>query len=172
MSAPKVIKEYAYKPKKFMMLLGIILFGLGSWFFLSEALTNDQSLVISIRNIGIDFSLTPTEATMFFWILCISGFSFTFIAIWGIYKAILADGKITLTDKSITAPAGLFSKAKILTVPYKDIQSLQVRSVNRIHFLEIIHENGKMTINDSMLSEKSQLHEIVTIIEQHCKFSY
>jgi hypothetical protein len=168
MSDSAVVKSFTYKPKNFMMLMAILLFGPIAWIAMHEAQTNDQGVILTVSKIEL-ISLNPSEATVFYWILCAAAFCFSIGGLFALYKAFTSKATIDLTEEEIILPKGLFSVDKPITIPFIDIICMDLQSINGIRFLTIIHTNGKVSVGDDMLPKKSQLNEIIELIENKIK---
>jgi hypothetical protein len=167
MPSTKTIQSYPCKPKNFTLVLCVVFFGIAAWFFAHLAQTNDRGLTVSLVRNVVELSFTPNEATVFYWALCASSLSLVLLGFLGLYKAFFSNGQIVLTNEGITAPAGIFSRHQTVHVSYHDIRSIELQTVHRVRFITIIHESGKLHINDSMLPQKNMFDDIVNTITNH-----
>ena len=153
-------KSYPYKPKRLIMLLCIILFGLASWFFAEMAFTSDRGLNLILYRHVLEFSFSPSEAAICHWVLSVVSAAMSLLGLFGLYMALTSKAQLILTTKEISIPSGLFKPNKSVTIPFSEILSLEVHKVNNIRFLKIIHPKGKTQVNDSLLPEKIMFDEI------------
>ena len=122
-------KTYPYQPKKWIMLLCFVFFGLAAWFMVHQAITFDRGVNIVIIKRIIELPITPEYAPMFFWIM--AGFSaiMSLIGLYGVIYAFISKTHIVLTTDSISLPSSMFNPNKIITVPYNAIISVEQQSV-------------------------------------------
>ena len=161
--APKL---YPYKPKKLIMLLAFVFFAVAAGFIGAEAQTNEVGLDLVLFKQVME-SFNPVEATRFYWVLAFISALFSLVGLLGLYKAFTSQSVLILTEETITIPGGIFSIKKEKVVEFADIISLELSKVNSIRFLKIIHNNGQVSVSDSMLPNKNMLDEICEYLKLH-----
>lgn len=150
-------REYEYKPKWWIILLCGAMFGFATAFFVREALSNKQGLLIN----GI-IELSEYGATIFYWVFAFFSFCFVLAMIAAIYHRIMYHQRIAFTQTEIIVPASRWSAAE-KGIQYADISSLSVSKINGQKFLGINYSGGKTVINTSMLPLKS-FEEVVDFL--------
>lgn len=156
--------SFPYKPKKFIMIICFVFFGLCTWILAEIGQTNEQGLnLILIRHV-VEISFSPSQAALFYWALAACGGLFSLLGIFGFYKALTSQSQVIIFDKEIIIPLGMFNKSKTVTVPFKDIHSIELLKVHHQRILKIIHDKGKTQLSDVMLPNKAMLDEIYNIL--------
>lgn len=155
--------KFYYKTSTFKNLLGVFLFGAMTATLVHKAITNDRGLTINHI-----IELSPNSAAFFYWAGAIILSSVTLFGLWGIFAGKSLKKEIILTDHEISAPKSVISK-KIVTIKYSDITGLNIQTVQKSKFLNIIHNGGKLTIPNSQLSNDDfkKILEIITSKVSH-----
>lgn len=161
--------SYSYKPKKWIMVVGFFFFALGAYLLIKEAQTNDQGLKLIFINPVWELSFSPSEATLYYWALGTLSSMMSFLGLFNLYLALTSRAKIVLTNKEISIPSSMFNPRKILIIPFKEILSLEYHHVGSIRFLRIVHQKGKIYLNDRFLPKKTMFDEIASILDYNRK---
>ncbi len=130
------------------------------------ALTKDQGLKLKVP-FGWAFSFSPSEATLFYWILFIICCGLSLLSLLGficIYRSSKVEAKIIFTNKEMLIPSSIFNPRKTLVIPYINILSLHLHQVGRIRLLKIVHQKGKIYVRESFLPQKFMFDEIINIL--------
>jgi hypothetical protein len=163
------IKTYPYQPKKWIMLLGFVFFGLAAWLMVHQALTFDRGVnIVIIRHI-IELPITPEYAPMFFWILAGLSVVLSLIGLYALICAFTSKAQIVISNDSISAPANIFRLNKIITIPYSEIISVKQQSVGSNRFLKIIHTKGKLSISNQQVPKNAMFDEIADLLFKQLK---
>ncbi|MGK6353688.1 hypothetical protein ACMGDH_00510 [Sphingomonas sp. DT-207] len=121
---------------------------------------NDRGLILN----GV-ITLSPDNATTFYWVLTgISGL-FVLAALIGLVRAFGAMQEVVLDAHAITAPKSAFGNA-LSIVPLSTITDLQIMQIKSQRLLIIRHNAGKLTINRSMLPSHDDFDTLVTAIDE------
>src|SRR5438128_2194224 len=92
------LKAYPYKPKIWLMLLCVLMFGLGTWFMINVALTHERGLkLILIRRI-IEIPMSPEHATIVYWVLAAIGAMTAFFGFYALVCAIFSKAQVIVTN--------------------------------------------------------------------------
>ena len=150
--------EYDYRPKWTVILLGVLFSAMACLFFVDKARTNARGLLIN----GI-IELSPSQASVFFWIL--AGTSAAFVAACAFLIAFWSNTRqrIALSATSLIIPLSRWS-AREISVDYGSITALKTTQVGRQKFLKVSHPNGSFTIAASMLPYPENIDEILRIL--------
>ena len=136
--------DFEYKQKASSPLIGLLFTGVLLYWSLTTALTNHAGIVIK----GI--SLTPTQATIFFWLsTALIGFMFLCCSLI-LFLALTVRNKIELRVDRLIFPRGGFSK-KSIEVPYTSIKRVYLGKVDVQDYLYIEYSRGKLSIRPAML---------------------
>ena len=157
--------SYPYKPKKSSMIVGFFFFALCAYILMEMAQTNDRGLKLNIP-FGLGLSFSPSEAVLFYWILCVLSCAMSLLSFLGlicIYRASNGEAEIVFTNKRMFIHSSIFNPRKTLVIRYNEILSLQLHHIGRIRFLKIIHKQGKIYLRESFLPQKFMFDEIVGI---------
>ena len=148
-------KEYEYKAKWSILVLGGGFFGLGTALFIYLAITNDEGLIIS----GIN--LSPFGARVF--LLTIAGLSLLFVigAAFAAYVRWTTTQRIAVTSNGILLPAGRWTSREH-QVLFHSITALKKVTVGRQVSLHIYADGSQYTILKSMLPHESDFDDIVS----------
>lgn len=88
-----------------------------------------------------------------------------FQLIWLFYKSSKLERNVILSEDKISAPLSQTSET-ILAIPYTKIKALKTNSFLNHYFLDIIHNDGKLSITSSMLPSKTDFDTIVDILKE------
>lgn len=155
--------RFSYKPNIYIFILTTLLFIGFTAGLAYVAKTNEQGLIL---NRIIEFSVEG--ATIFYWCLASASAIFVLFGALLIIGGFTSKKEIILSGNSITAPKSGISK-KTLTIHYSEVSDINIESVQKQNFLNIVHSNGKLTIPQSMLSSKHAFEELTEFIEKHVK---
>jgi hypothetical protein len=146
--------EYPYRPKVWIMLLGILFFGACAAGLVNEAQGNDRGLILN----GI-LELSPGGATIFYW--CVAGASVALgvLAVLGCIAGLRTPRVVRLTATDISAPKFLFSRTETV-VPIAEFLDVHVQRVARERFLKIKHRKGKLTISQGHLPDRQAFDDL------------
>jgi len=147
-----------YKPKYLIFILVILLFGLAAAFLFYLAKNNDQGIILYRI---IEFS--PTGASYFLALLGVASLGFVLMGVLAIVRGLTTERMVVISADSLSAPKSGISK-RIVSVKFKDIQSLNVQSVQKTRILHIHHAAGRLTIPNSMIPGKTGFDELVNLI--------
>jgi hypothetical protein len=140
------------------MALASAFFGAIAFFMGREATLNDRGLVIN----GL-IHLGPSGATIFYWCIAAIGAAFVAIGVPALLVGLFSSRRITLTATEISAPKFGFSRAATV-VKLANIQHMRVQVVQKQRFLNLLHTNGKLTINESFLPSRAAFEELCAAI--------
>ncbi|MBX9805762.1 MAG: hypothetical protein K2Y18_08435 [Alphaproteobacteria bacterium] len=164
MAQPSVPTIYVYKPKKFIMVSCFVFFGICAWVLAHVAQTEEGGLTLVIYRHIVEFSLSPYEAKLFYWVLCFVSGLFSIVGLFGFYKAFTSKAQILIMKNEIHIPSSIFVPSKIAIIAFEDIHSVEVHQVNKNRSIKIIHKDGKAHVNQIMLEKKEMLDEIFEIL--------
>jgi hypothetical protein len=156
-------REFAYRPRWGIILACAAFFTAGGFVLRSAALSNDRGLTIEHLII-----LSPENATIFYWALCVVSFGFVLLAL------VLAALRILNPQKLVFSAAGLFAPTRPWSahpsfIPYNMIVSVSTTQVGRHDFLKIIHSAGKQNISASMLDSPLAFDDVREELEGRLK---
>lgn len=149
---------FPYKPKTLIFVVSIVFFLICALFLGNIALSNDRGLVLNRI-----FEFSTQGATIFYWCLTAASGVFVVVGTIALYSGLKTRKEIVLTDDKILAPKSGMSN-KIISVMYSEITDLNIQSVQKQRFLNIIHPGGKLTIPQSMLANKQAFDELTTLM--------
>lgn len=160
--------SYPYKPKKWLGVVCIVLFGFGAWFLGYQAQTHDNGINLIVYRHILEIPLSAQEATLLLWGITILSAVMSLLGFLVLYKAFISKAELVLANDRIIVPVGVFNFNKTQTILYAEIHSAQIFKINGNRFLRLIHENGKLDVSGSMLPAKSVLDDIYFAIENKC----
>jgi hypothetical protein len=164
MSQSSFLISYPYKPKKLIMVICFVFFGLGTWIFAEVVQTNDRELNLVLVRHVMEFSFSPTQATLFYWGLSACSAVMSLLGLFSLYRALTSKSRMVLTKEKIIVPLGLLKHNKTLTISFKEICSLKFCKAHHQRFLTIVHDKGKIQLSESMRPKKVTLDEILNIL--------
>ena len=151
-------REYEYKPKWWVIVLGIAMFGPAAILFGTKAAYNDRGLIIN-RVI----ELWPLGATIFYSVLAAASLGFVAICMFLLYLRLAYQHRIVIGPTGLVVPATRWS-AHERVIAYRDIQGLSITTVSGERFLYIEHPDGRHTIVASMLPSKDDFEDICAFL--------
>jgi hypothetical protein len=158
-------REYDYKPKWTLIVLGTILSGLCAVILGSKAANNDRGLIIyHVIELG------PDGATVFFWILTACSLGFVVMAAFLVYHRVTFQQRLVFGPAALTVPASRWSREE-KEIAYRDIQALSSATISGQRFLYITHSGGKHTITASMLPSKAAFEEVCQLLAERVRES-
>jgi hypothetical protein len=147
--------HYRLKPVK-TALFSLFFIGclIGMFYY---AYNNDRGMIIN----GI-FRLDRDNATIFYFVMASIVFLVFFYELIRLALA-LGQGErhIVIGRNELLVPHG---RQESKTVPYRDIQSLNMQGTSSLRSLQIKHHGGKVLIFDDMLPMRSDLDKIGTTV--------
>lgn len=150
-------KTYPYKFKLSYYLIAIPFLAGMTYFFCTQAMTNNRGLIINKL-----IYLSPSNATGFYWLFTGMGiFSFV-MTIYILILNLTSRRQIALNEKQITVPKAL-SNSNVI-VPYQSIWELRISSVNNERFLTITYVGGKIHIAESWLPDETSFDELWEVV--------
>lgn len=150
--------RFPYKPKFVVLLLSISFFVGCSLILGNVALTNDRGLIL---NRMVEFSVGG--ATILYWWLAAASGLFVVIGAIALCFGLATKREVVFTKNGITSPKGGVS-TKIISVKFSEITDVNIQSVQKQQFLNILHRGGKLTIPQSMLPNKQAFEELVSLV--------
>lgn len=151
-------QEYPYQPGWLTIIACGLLFGGCTAILALVARSNQRG--ISFRHI---ITLSPSEATVFFWVLTALSAGFVLIAFMLVWHRFTFKQRLALTASGILVPNGRWSREERF-IAFRDMLELESLSVNGQHFLHIHHAGGKHTLTASMLPSKAAFAEVCALI--------
>lgn len=146
--------RFKYKPKFLRLLFAILVFALLSYLSINDAIHNDRGLVIN--NI-FHFSRRGATVLYSFFGLCFT--LIFFISIIFFYTNITTKKEIFVFDSQINLPKSAFS-SKMISIKYKHVLSLKMRTLEKQRSLLIEHINGTTVISEEMLENKDAFEKL------------
>jgi hypothetical protein len=110
----------------------------------SAASSNDQSLTLEHL-----ITLSPENATRFYWTICGLSFVFVAAAILMAIQRVVFPQTLTFSREGLSAPKYPWASPSL--IPYSSIIAISTTKVGRQEFIKIVHEGGKQTISAAML---------------------
>ena len=118
-------------------------------------------------------ALMRHEAEIFSWNCCVykegfetyltaNGGDHEFVVV-AIISVLSSKKEILLSSNNISAPKSGISK-KIVTINLKDVTDVNIQSEQKQKFLNIVYQNGKLTIPQSMLPNKKLFEELTELV--------
>jgi hypothetical protein len=150
--------EFAYQARWGKTISSIIIFtamGVGTGYY---AIDNNKGLVVK----GIE--LTPQQATIFNWSVCVVGFA---IAAWGIMSLIMRcmnPQRLIVGADGLHAPESMWSEAPTL-IRYADIRSISSEKWRGERYLKVAHATGKLTIKAAKMESTTKFEELCRELE-------
>lgn len=154
----QVLRQYQYKLSMIQGLFVLLLFGLFTYFGLSQAMHNDRGLIINHI-----IELSASMATYFWWGIAMLSLLFTILGLVMVIKSLQAPSFITLYDTSMTVPKRPISNT-LLTIEYSDIKMMSVNKISWVHTLQIEFLDGKVVIPESNFVNKTAFKDMADIL--------
>lgn len=155
--------KFPYKPN-------LIVFILSSFVMSSIAVgvgyiakTNEQGLIL---NRIIEFS--RDGATIFYWGLSVACGVLAIFGVMAVVGSLTSKKEIIISNNIISAPKSGISK-KIITINLGEVTDVNIQSVQKQKFLNIVHPNQKLTIPQSMLPSKKIFEELTELVVSSVK---
>ncbi len=150
--------KFEYKPNVVVISLSTLFFvacasGLGK-----IALTNDRGLLLN-RII----ELSTEGATILYWCLAVVSGVFVIIGAFALLSNLTTKKEIVLTKSEILSPKSGISK-KIVAIMYSQITDVNIQSVQKQRFLNIVYPKGKLSIPQSMLANEQAFEELTSLV--------
>lgn len=142
------------------MALAALFFGCGAIFFAHVARSNNQALILDRIVV-----LTPWGATIFWWVLAAISIGFVLGAAVAMIHGITRTQRIVLTPRAIIVPRSRWSTAEI-AIPYVCIMEVTETRAKNYRFLKIVHSDGKVEINGSMLATSADFDDLRSVLAQ------
>lgn len=152
---------YPYRPKPGRMLIVVIFFGAGALLLAHEALTNDRGLILNgIIHFGME------GATVFYW--CVAGVCGAFAAggLMATLFGLFSNQSVSLSETELSAPKHILSLENTV-VPLSNIVRLELQSIRNLHFLNVYHRGGKLTIAEANLPDTVAFGIICEHLAEH-----
>lgn len=152
-------EKFPYQPNFVVFILSSVVLagiavGLGY-----IAFTNEQGLIL---NGVVEFSIGG--ATTFFWGLATASGIFAVIGVIAVAGALTSKREIVVSDSIISAPKSGFSK-EIITINLTEVTDVNIQSVQKQKFLNIIHPSKKLAIPQAMLPSKQLFERLTELVE-------
>nr|WP_298682427.1 hypothetical protein [uncultured Dongia sp.] len=142
--------RYPYGLKSHRLLLGMLVFGVGSYMAINKALFGDRGL-----NIYSIIHLEPGGARIFWACLGVLFVALVIAALISLYLNLTTQREIVLRPRAITLPRHVLSAGEV-TIPYRDIVRLKTGGAGRHAFFRIrtgehnvMVRKGALPSNDS-----------------------
>lgn len=150
--------KFPYKPNLVIFILSSVIMVSIAAGLVYIAKTNEQGLIL---NRIIEFS--AEGATLFYWCLAVASTALALFSVLALMSILITKKEIILSSHSISAPKSGISK-KIITINFRDVTDVNIQSVQKQKFLNIVHQNGKLTIPQSMLPNKKLFEELTELV--------
>jgi hypothetical protein len=151
-SRPGVVR-YRYLPRLVPMLLAVIFFGICLVFYSVRAANNDRGLIINgLIELGTD------GATTFYVVCAVLSAAFVLMGSWALTVRLRGPSYLVLDTHQLSVPSRFGRAARV--VPYASMREIKLLTVHRQSMLQIVTDNGKVTIAGIMLASDAQLHEV------------
>lgn len=150
-----VILEYPFGAKTRTMALAVAFFTVCGAGLVYTALTNDRGLIIN----GL-ITLSPPRATVAYWCLAVACVAFVATGVAAVISTRNHPRFVRLTATELTAPKNGFARQPTV-VRLRDIQAMNVQTIQRQRMLTIRHTGGSLTIVQSMLPGPAAFEALV-----------
>ena len=155
-----VVREFPYRAKWTMLVLGICLFGATAAVFWIKAANNTRGVIVN----GL-IELGPLGATVFYWVLTAVGLLFTAIFLLLVGVRLASVCPLVVTDDGVYVPRRpLLRRYDFAAFPR--ITALSEQTIQRQRYLYIYHDGGKCSVMASMLPAKGDLDALIDLIRQ------
>jgi hypothetical protein len=155
-------REYEYKPRWSVILLGVLFFGVLAVVF--AALAHWKRGIVRFG-----FTIIPPEAAeVFWWCFAAVSFGFIFYCVLLAILRLIRPQRIVFTPAAITLPKSRWSSAEI-AVPYLAITDLSFSQANGQRLLRVTHAGGKITISSWFLPTDEQFEQVRHLLEELVK---
>lgn len=152
-------QEYAYRPGWLTIILCGLFFGACTAVLAWAATTHQRGM--TFRHL---FTLSPSEATVFLWVLVAASAGFVLIALALAWHRLTFRQRLALTAAGVVLPAGRWARAETF-IAFDSIHRLETLAVQSQRFLHIHHAGGKHTITASMLPSAAVFESVCRHIE-------
>jgi hypothetical protein len=153
-----VEREYAYKPRWTLIVFCAVFFGLVAVSLGAKAHGNTRGVIINQV-----IKLSPSGATMFYWVLCACSIGFVAIAVFLAYHRLTFRQRIAFGATVLLVPASRWSSAE-QQIGYRDVQALSKTQVSGQRFLYVTHSGGTYVLTASMLPSKAAFEEVCELL--------
>ena len=150
--------RFPYKPKILVFVLAILFFVGCATILANVALTNDRGLIL---NKLLEFS--AEGATIFYWCLTAASILFIVFGTIALYSGLSTKKEVVVTDHKIMSPKSGLSN-RVISVVFSDIADVNIQSIQKQRFLNVLHSGGKLSIPQSMLANKQAFEELVSLV--------
>ena len=158
-------KEYPYVLSIFHILAALSM-GIGGGTFMAfKAHHNNVGVIIN----GI-IELGPNGATIFYWVVAITVYSFAIIGILGLISRMKGYNRIGLTAEGIIVPNPPWKLGESF-LPYHSIRGLAQSKINNINILTIKTNNGSYRIAGNRLNDADAFNNITQTLVERSKIS-
>jgi hypothetical protein len=147
-------RKYPYNAKLSLVILGGLMFGGASYFFIDTAIHNDRGLIIN-HIIPLD----THDATIFYWVLAALSVGFVIVLIMALIRRYSDPKFLELDETCITLPHGMLQR-ELSRIDYCNIVGLSETKVSRQTLLHLHTRERKYTLAASLLPNKKLYEEI------------
>lgn len=152
-------REYEYKPRWSVILLGILFFG--ALAVVSAALAHWKQGIVRF-DITI---LSPEAAEVFWWCWVAVNLGFILYCVLLAVLRLIRTQRIVLTPTAVILPKSRWSSAEI-TIPYLVITDLSFSQANGQRLLRIRHAGGTVTISSWFLHTNEHFDQVRYLLEE------
>ncbi len=146
--------RFSYKTGWGTILGGSLFFGAGALFMAYLAISNDKGL-----NINGIFTIGPTGASVFYWIIAALGAGFVVACFMLAIIRIANPTVIELCQNELLLPTGRFHK-QVTRIAYSDIQGISEVCVSGQTFLYVTASGIRYTVVASLFSSKNNYNAV------------
>lgn len=150
--------KFPYRPKIFVLLLSSMFFIACALIAGYIALSNDRGLILNKI-----FEFSTEGATLFYWCLTAASGVFAVFGAIALYSGLTTKKEIVLTENKIMSPKSGISN-KIISILYSEITDVNIQSVQKQRFLNILYPGGKLSIPQSMLTNKQAFEDLTSLV--------
>jgi len=137
-------------------MLGVLFFGAGGYLCFQDALRNKSGAIIDHI-----IPLSPSQATVFYWVMAAASIVLVLGALFGLYVSLVSQGRLVLTTTTLSVPRGLSSQPVVIQLT--NIATLQLLQVGRQLFIRVITRNGRgADISKSYFADASAFEDFKT----------
>lgn len=156
-------KTFPYRVKVLPLVGGAALLGSFAFYCLWCAQNNHRGLIINHI-----ITLSPQSATYFFWALFLVCLAMSGVVFLVVFFALTREQNVILGPTALVALKNVITMAYV-QVPYGDIQSIKIMTMNKHRFVAITHRKGKLNIIESMLPSKLAFEEICRLLVERAR---
>ncbi|HEB86009.1 MAG TPA: hypothetical protein ENI68_03195 [Gammaproteobacteria bacterium] len=151
-------ERFSYKPNIVVFILSsVVLAGIAVG-MAYIAYTNEQGLILN----GI-IELSIEGATVFHWSLAVACGTLAIFGAVAVVGASTSKREIIVSGNIISAPKSGFSK-KIIMINLAEVTDVNIQSVQKQKFLNIIHPSKKLAIPQAMLTSKQLFEKLTELV--------